>query len=167
MNIRVATEYDLKDILEIYNHSIINTTAVYSYEPWSFKDIKNWFLTKKESGYAILVAVKEEKVSGFASFGLFRNWPAYKNSVEHSVHIHPDFRRQGLASMLINKIIIEAKLRKMHTLIGGVDANNKGSIQLHLNLGFKEVGHFKQVGYKFDNWLDLKFFQLILDSTEV
>ena len=163
MIVRPAEESDLSAILEIYNHSIVHTTAVYSYQPLPYAYIENWFRQKQEDGFPVLVAVNNAQVAGFASFGQFRNWPAYKNTVEHTVHIHPEFRRQGIASQLILRIIDEAKLRNMHTLIGGVDAENLGSIKFHEKLGFQEVAHFRQVGYKFDKWLDLKFFQLILD----
>jgi phosphinothricin acetyltransferase len=162
MIIRPAEELDLSTILEIYNHSIVHTTAVYSYHPLTYAYIDSWFRQKQEDGFPVIVAVSNAQVVGFASFGQFRNWPAYKRTAEHTVHIHPEFQRLGIASQLILRIIDEAKQRNMHTLIGGVDGANSGSIKLHEKLGFQEVAHFRQVGYKFDKWLDLKFFQLIL-----
>lgn len=163
MEIRSATDRDLKGILEIYNHSILNTTSVYSYEPWTYEMMEEWFNTKVKVGYPVLVSVENLDVCGFASFGSFRNWPAYENSVEHSVHIHPHFRRKGIASKLISLLIEDAKSKGKHVFIGGVDSKNEGSILLHQKLGFEKVAHFKQVGHKFNEWLDLLFFQITLE----
>jgi phosphinothricin acetyltransferase len=164
-SIRKATEKDLEAILEIYNHSIIHTTSVYSYKPYSIAMLKKWFDEKAENNYPVFVAETDNKVVGFAVYGSFRNWPAYKYSVEHSVHVHPDYRRRGIAKKLMQEIINFANKNKVHTIIAGIDASNTASIQLHKQLGFEEVAHFKEVGYKFGKWLDLKFFQLILKTS--
>ena len=125
---------------------------------------KKWFEEKKAAGHPIFVAEGDNKVAGFISYGHFRAWPAYKYTMEHSVHVHKDFRRQGVATMLVNKLIESAKQNDVHSLIGVIDASNAASVQLHEQFNFKEVGHFKEVGYKFNQWLDLKFFQLLLET---
>ena len=103
---------------------------------------------------------------GFASYGPFRNWPAYKYSVEHSVYVHKDYRGKGVATVLMKEIISKAKEQDYHTLIAGIDVDNAGSIALHEKLGFHHTGTMRQVGFKFDRWLDLAFYQLILDTPE-
>lgn len=85
--IRKATEKDLEAILEIYNHSIIHTTSIYSYTPHTIEMIKKWFDEKLENNCPVFVAEIDNKVAGFAAYGSFRTWPAYKYSVEHSVHV--------------------------------------------------------------------------------
>jgi L-amino acid N-acyltransferase len=160
--IRNATENDLKGILEIFNHAILNTTAVYDYNPHTIEMRKKWFDDKMSSNIPVLVAELNNRIAGFASYGPFRAREAYKYSVEHSVYVHLDFRKQGIASGLLQQLMDEAKQKEIHTIIAGIDAENAISIHLHQKFGFEQTGHLKQVGYKFGKWLDLVFMQLIL-----
>jgi L-amino acid N-acyltransferase len=163
--IRHATEKDLPGILEIYNDAIINTTAVYDYKEHTQEMRVKWFQEKKQNNFPVLVAVVENKIAGFSSYGWFRTWAAYKYSVEHSVYVHPDFRRRGIAKKILQRLIDEAKQKEVHTMIAGIDANNTISLELHKQLGFEQTAHMKQVGYKFGKWLDLIFMQLILNNS--
>lgn len=162
--IRPAEERDLPEILDIYNWSILNTTSVYSYKPHTAKMRKEWFEEKKKYKHPVFVAESDKKIAGFISYGYFRTWPAYKYTAEHSVHVHKDYRRQRIASLLLEKIIESAKQNNVHALIGAIDASNEASVKLHEQFHFKEVGHLKEVGYKFNQWLDLKFLELILET---
>ena len=78
MEIRAAVPDDLPQILEIYNEVILNTTAVYSYEPHTLEMRAAWFKERKENGFPVLVSVIENKIAGFCTYGHFRAWPAYK-----------------------------------------------------------------------------------------
>jgi phosphinothricin acetyltransferase len=160
--IRKALEKDVPGILEIYNDAILSTTAVYTYDPHSLALMQQWFKDKQEKGFPVFVAELEQKIAGFASYGPFRPWPAYKHTVEHSIYVHKDFRRQGIAQLLLTALIGQAKADRLHTIVAGIDSENTVSIGLHEKLGFRDVGLLTQVGYKFDRWLDLKFMQLIL-----
>jgi phosphinothricin acetyltransferase len=162
--VREATENDLSKLLEIYNEIILNTTAVYQYEIHTLEMRREWFVTKQRQGYPVFVAEEDNSVAGFSTFGPFRNWQAYKYSVENSIYVAADRRGKGISKLLMTPLIEAAKKLDMHTIIAGIDATNEVSLRLHKNFGFEEVAHFKQVGYKFDRWLDLKFLQLILDT---
>lgn len=164
MIIRDATRSDLQQILDIYNDAIINTTAVYSYKPHTIEMRLEWYEEKISKGIPVIVAEINEKVVGFTSYGPFRVWPAYKYSIEHSVYVHRDFRKQGIAKKLLVHLIETVRKRDIHTMIAGIDADNSASIYLHKQLGFSEAGHFKEVGYKFGKWLNLTFYQLILQN---
>ena len=164
INIRQAEEKDLPEILVIYNDIIVNTTAVYDYKPHTPAMRKQWFDTKKEQGFPVLVAEEAGRIIGFSSIGPFRAWAAYKYSVENSVYVAADVRGKGVGKLLIPPLIEAAKQLDMHTIIAGIDASNEASIRLHQQFGFEEVAHFKQVGYKFGRWLDLKFLQLLLKT---
>jgi len=100
----------------------------------------------------------------FGSFGPFRAWPAYKYTVEHSVYVHKGYRGQGLGREVLLQLIAATKARQVHCMIGGIDATNSGSIALHERLGFRHVGTLPQVGFKFGRWLDVSFYQLLLDT---
>jgi phosphinothricin acetyltransferase len=100
----------------------------------------------------------------FGSYGTFRAWPAYKYTVEHSVYVHRDHRGQGLGFEVMQALIETARERDVHALMGGIDATNTASIALHQRLGFQHVGTLPQVGFKFGRWLDLAFYQLLLET---
>ena len=162
--IRAASEEDLSAILEIYNDAIVNTTSVYHYKPHTLEMRLEWFRDKMKGNFPVIVTEIGGRIAGFATFGPFRPWPAYKYTIEHSVYVHQNFRRQGIASSLLKELIRLAEQHNVHAIVAGIDADNAGSIALHQQLGFSEIGHFKEVGYKFGKWLDLKFLQLILKT---
>jgi L-amino acid N-acyltransferase len=162
IQIREANEHDLPGILAIYNDVIVNTTAVYDYEPHTLDMRKAWFETKQKQGFPVYVAEEGGRLLGLSSIGPFRAWAAYQYSAENSIYVASEARGKGIGRLLLPPIIESAKQLKLHTLIAGIDAGNEASLKLHRHFGFEEVAHFKQVGWKFDRWLDLKFLQLLL-----
>ena len=162
MTIRDANENDLSQLLDIYNDIILNSTAVYQYEVHTLRMRKEWFAAKQQQGFPVFVAEDNDRITGFSTIGSFRQWQAYKYSVENSVYVASDQRGKGIGKLLIQPLIDAAIQMDMHTIIAGIDATNEISLRLHKNFGFEEVAHFKQVGYKFNRWLDLKFLQLML-----
>jgi L-amino acid N-acyltransferase len=166
IQVRNATEKDIPEMLSIYNDIILNTTAVYDYLPHTIEMRQSWYRAKQEQGFPVFVAEEEGKVVGFSSIGPFRAWAAYKYSVENSVYVAAEMRGRGIGKLLIPPLIEAASRLQMHTVIAGIDATNDSSIRLHKSFGFEETAHFRQVGYKFGRWLDLKFFQLILNTPE-
>lgn len=202
ISIRQARESDIPGILEIYNDAILNTTALYTYEPFTLKMMQQWFSEKAAKNFPVFIAeapasaaaktstgksnpaagnassaesnlaiAKAEPgkaaapiVAGFASYGPFRPWPAYKYSVEHSIYVNKDQRGKGIAKKLLRTLIDHATNANLHTIVAGIDSQNDVSINLHRQLGFKEIGQIAQVGYKFGRWLDLVFMQLILEN---
>jgi len=164
VTIRPAAETDLVEILRIYNHAIEHTTAVFDYRPHSIDMRREWFRAKQAASLPVLVAGEPGAVHGFATYGPFRAWPAYKYSVEHSVYVDPAVHRQGIGSALIRAILDEARGRGLHVVMAGITADNGVSLRLHERLGFKEVAHIPEIGFKFGRWLDLKFLQVVLDT---
>lgn len=152
-------------ILDIFNDAIINSTALYDYKPRPPESMIGWFKTKEINQFPVIGATDEAgTLLGFASYGTFRAWPAYKYSVEHSVYVHQDHRGSGIGKSLLLQLIETAKAQEYHLMIGGIDTNNLASIALHERLGFTHAGTIKQAGFKFGNWLDLGFYQLILET---
>jgi phosphinothricin acetyltransferase len=162
VTIRDANENDLSQLLNIYNDIILNSTAVYQYEVHTLQMRKEWFAAKQQQGFPVFVAEDNDRITGFSTIGSFRQWQAYKYSVENSVYVASDQRGKGIGKLLMQPLIDAAIQMDMHTIIAGIDATNEISLRLHKNFGFEEVAHFKQVGYKFNRWLDLKFLQLML-----
>lgn len=162
--IREAIENDILEILDIYNAAILNTTSVYDYNAHTFQDRKQWYKKKKQEGYPILVYEANNKVVGFATFGPFREWPAYKYSVEHSIYVHERCRNKGIGTLLIKEIIRITNEREFATLVAGIDEANENSVKMHEKLGFKHSGTINKAGYKFGKWLNLAFYQLDLEG---
>ena len=162
VSVRKATTSDIFSILEIVNYSIEKTTANYNYEPQSLESQQKWFDNKMEAGFPILVAVLDEIVIGFGTYGTFREKIGYQFTVEHSVYVAPNFIGKGVGKVLLTELIQTARANGFHTMIGGIDASNAQSIAFHAKFGFKECGIIKEAGFKFGRWLDLLFMQLLL-----
>ena len=162
----LATRADLPEILGIYNEVIRNSTAVYQEIEWNEERGEVWFAAKLATGYPFLVARDGSGVTGFGSFGEFRAWPCYRNTVEHSVHIRSDRRGLGLGRALVVELMSRATAMNKHVMIAGIDADNAVSIKLHENLGFTKAAHFHEVGFKFGRWLDLVFLECRLPATK-
>ena len=160
--IRDAREADLAAMLAIYNDAVLTTTAVYDYKPRSREQQVAWFQAKREQGLPVLVAADGDTVVGFASYGPFRPWPAYLHSVENSLYVALEWRGRGIGSSLLPALIRRAGDRGLHTMIAGIDAANEASLRLHAKFGFERVALFREVGWKFERWLDLAFLQLML-----
>ena len=152
-------------ILDIFNEAIATSTALYDYQPRPPESMTAWFDAKARGGYPVIgIESPDGALLAFGSFGAFRAWPAYKYTVEHSVYVHRNHRGRGLGLLVMQALIAAARDRDVHCLMGGIDATNQGSIALHERLGFRHVGTLPQVGFKFGRWLDLSFYQLLLDT---
>ena len=124
-----------------------------------------WFRTKTDGGFPVIGAEDDAGVLlGFASYGTFRAHAAYKYTVEHSVYVAAAHRGRGVGLVLMRELIENARRRGYHVLVGGIDATNDVSIALHRKLGFTPSGIVREVGFKFGRWLDLAFYQLVLDG---
>jgi len=160
--IRDATVNDLPGILEIYNHAIINTTAVYSEQSHTLDMRLSWFNDRIGNGFPVFVAEINGMIAGFSTFGHFRAWLCLRYTVDNYVYVHINHRGNGLSKLLLQPLIDRARKMKLHAMIAGIDGENEVSYRLHQSFGFVEVAHFKEVGFKFGRWLDLKFMELIL-----
>jgi L-amino acid N-acyltransferase len=157
-----ANEGDVEGILAIFNDVIASSTSVFSETPVTLENRLEWFTGRLERGFPVLVARDEAGVAGFGSFGDFRNWPGYRFTVEHSIHVRADRRGQGIGTALIEALVERATERGVHAMIAGVDAQNEGSLRLHERLGFVEAARMPQVGFKWGRWLDLVFLVRLL-----
>ena len=152
-----------QQILAIFNDAILHSTALYDYKPRTLESMDLWFENKRKGNFPVIGVVAESgELLGFASYGTFRAWPAYKYTVEHSIYVAAEHRGKGVGKQLLQQVIDEACAQNYHVLIGGIDSQNAVSIHLHRQFGFQHAGTLRQVGFKFGRWLDLDFYQLVL-----
>jgi L-amino acid N-acyltransferase len=165
IRVRDAQADDLPAMLAIYNEVVANSTAIYSFQPSTLDERREWFRVRSSGGWPVLAAVRDDELLGYASFAEFRGaWPGYLHSVEHSVYVRADCRQQGVGRALVQALLPIAADMDKHVMIGGIDAANEASLRLHERLGFQRVAHFREVGRKFGRWLDLVFVQRFIDA---
>lgn len=154
-------------MLEIFNDAILNSTALYDYRPRTLASMDDWFAAKRRGGYPVLgYEDGQGRLLAFGSYGAFRAFPAYKYTVEHSIYVHREHRGQGLGIALMRELIAAARAQDVHVMVGGIDMGNAASIAMHEKLGFVHAGTIRQAGFKFGRWLDLGFYQLVLETPE-
>ena len=152
-------------ILDIFNDAILHSTALYDYQARTMDNMVSWFNNKEAGNYPVIGIESESgELMGFASYGSFRAYPANKYTLEHSVYVANAHRGKGIASLLMQRLIELAQEQNYHTLIGSIDASNQPSIALHEKLGFTHAGTIRHAGFKFGDWLDLAFYQLLLPT---
>jgi L-amino acid N-acyltransferase len=154
-----------ESILSILNDAIATTTAIYDETPRTIETMREWFSVKTAKSYPVLGLVNDsEQFVAFSTYGPFRPLFGYRFTVEHSVYVHRDHRHHGYGRRMLSEIIARAKVNSVHTMIGVIDSSNDASIALHTSMGFTHTGTLREVGFKFDRWLDVMFFQLVLES---
>jgi L-amino acid N-acyltransferase len=162
--IRPAVASDLPALLEIYNEVIAHSTAVFAHTPATLAERTAWYQARLDAGFPVLVAEAPQGLAGFATFGEFRASPGYRYCVEHTVHVHTDWRGQGVGKRLVQALFPLATDLGKHIMIGAVDAANEASLRMHERLGFARVAHLREAGRKFERWLDLVLVQRFIDA---
>jgi L-amino acid N-acyltransferase len=162
-----CTERHLPAIREILNDAILHSTAIYDYAPRTPAMIARWFEHKQEGNFPVLgVEADDGSLAGFATYGPFRAFPAYKYTVEHSVYVANSQRGQGIGTALLRALIDAAQTQQLHVMIGVIDSANEDSVRFHRAFGFTPCGTIRQVAFKFGRWLDVEFHQLILRTPD-
>jgi phosphinothricin acetyltransferase len=165
ITVRPAVEVDLPDILEIYNEAVLHTTASYDYEPRTLEHRREWFIERQREDYAVFVAVNPEgRIVGWSALNPYHSRCGFRFTAENSVYVAADQRGQGIGGLLLAPLLEAAVRRGLHSIIAAVDAENEASLRLHATFGFEKVGHFKQVGYKFNRWLDVVYLEKLLGA---
>jgi L-amino acid N-acyltransferase YncA len=153
--IRPAQPRDLAAITAIYDHAVRYGTASFEIEPPDEGEMARRYEALRAGDYPYLVAEIGDAIAGYAYAGPYRARPAYYWTVEDSIYIAPQSQRRGIGRALLDRLIADAEaggFRQMIAVIG--DSANAGSIELHRRAGFRMVGTFDNVGFKFGRWLD-------------
>ena len=164
MNLRAGNGEDLPGISRIHNEVVASSDAIFSELPETPEARQAWFEQRTAAGMPVLVARSGEEILGFASYGPFRPWPGYRETVELTVHVRGDSRRMGIGRALVGALIERARAQGMHAMMAGIDGGNEPSIALHRALGFVEVGLLPEVAIKHGRRLDLLLMELLLDK---
>ena len=158
--IRDATTKDAKPILEIYSHYVLNTHSTFELVPPSLRSMEDKI---NQSKYPWFVLEQNEKVVGYAYATQWKPREAYSKTVEVSIYLHTDAHGKGLGTTLYQKLLQTLQSQGYHSILAGISLPNDSSIGLHEKLGFQKVGQLREVGYKFDLWVDVGYWELIFE----
>jgi L-amino acid N-acyltransferase YncA len=159
--IRLATSNDLGRINEIYNHYVLHSTCTYQEEPLTAEERTRWFQDHGPA-HPVTVAEVDGKVAGWGSLSRFHPRSAYRFSTENSVYVDHAWHRKGIGGRLLADLIERGRAAGHHTIVAGIDGEQQASIAIHAKFGFEHVARLRQVGYKFNRWLDVIYMQVML-----
>ncbi len=162
VDVRLARLSDAEAIRTIYNHFVENTTSTFDMVPRSLEQQEAW-LSARSGALAVIVAVDaDDTVMGFASLSPYKDRPAYRTSVENSVYVAPGLERRGVGRTLMTTLIEVATEHGYHAMMARISEARESSVGLHRSVGFELVGIEKEVGRKFNQWLDVAVMQKLL-----
>lgn len=161
--IRPAGPADLTGINEIFNHYVAHSTCVWTTTPTSGAERQAWYEEHGES-MPILVAEYDGRILGWGALSSFRTAYTLAGTLEDSVYVHHDFHRQGIGSRLLTELINVARQQGLRSILANISADQGQSIRRHEKFGFQRVAHLRQVGWKFNQWLDAVYLQLVLTN---
>ena len=164
--IRKVTTYDAPEIAAIYNHYIRSSVATFEEEEVRTVTMARRIEKVQTAGMPWLVALKDGSVIGFAYASPWKERDAYRHSVEISVYVSKFHQSQGWGTRLYKELFYELKQRSVRVAIGGITLPNPASVAMHEKFGMQKVAHFEAVGYKFDQWLDVGYWQIVFDKQE-
>jgi L-amino acid N-acyltransferase len=162
ITVRLATEADIPAIREIYNYEVLHGTATFDLEPRTLEDRLQWFRETQTAPYVVLAAEVDGEVLGWGSLRPFRPRPAYRFTCENSVYVHQDWRGKGIGSAILARLVGHARDAGLRTIIAVIAEGHPESEALHARYGFEHAGRIREVGYKFERWLDTIDMQLML-----
>lgn len=160
--IRDVTINDVKQIVDIYNYYVLNSIVTLDLIPFSEQDFEEK-IKIISSQFPFIVYEENNVLLGYAYSNTFRMKPAYNKTVELTIYLKHDELGKQIGKKMYSELLDRLKKQNYHVVIGGLTLPNDASIKLHENFGFEKVAHFKEVGYKFDKWHDVGFWELILD----
>ena len=174
ITLRLATLADAEQIRDIYNHEVLNTTATFDLVPRSLADQEQW-ISARSGAFAALVAVDADagadgdvtpsrSVVGFGSLSPYKERAAYRTSVEDSVYVRRDRNGEGIGKKIVTELLHVAAMSGFHAVFARISTVGEASLALHRSCGFEMVGVEREVGRKFNRWLDVAIMQALLSD---
>ncbi len=162
MHVRLAEPRDAESVRRIYNAEVVGSTATFDLRPRTPEEQAAW-MDDHRGTYPVVVAVDDEdRVLGFGSLSTYRDRPSYATTVENSVYVDTEHRGNGVGRALLEELVRLATLHGFHSMIARIGGDNTPSIALHQACGFEEVGVEREIGRKFNRWLDVAVLQRML-----
>ena len=158
--LREVEQSDAQQIANIYNYYIQNTVITFEEQLVSAEDIQDRIDKIKQAGHIWLVVEIDEQIVGYAYSAPWRDRSAYRFASEVSVYLSNKSQGNGLGSLLYQTLFEQLKFTPIKIIIGGITLPNEASVALHEKFGLEKVAHFRDVGFKFDQWLDVGYWQL-------
>ena len=159
--IRSATRADVEAIRAILNYYIEHSTVIFILKPHTLEERLAWFDAHSQE-HPVTVVEVDGAVVGWGALSPFRPQAAYARTAELSMYLHHDFLGRGLGRAILDDLLVRARAAGHHVLLGVCCSDAISSIGLLESFGFTRVGHFREVGRKFDRWLDVVFLELVL-----
>ena len=160
-SIRLADRGDAEAINAIQNYYVVHSTATFLTDPLTLEQRLAW-LENRSQAHPVVVAEIDGSVVGWGSLEVFRSRPAYRHTAEFSIYVHPERHRRGIGRAVLGDLVARARHLGHHALVGGCCSESTSVIALLEASGFSRVAHFREVGRKFDRWLDVVFLQRLL-----
>ena len=160
--IRKANPKDAAALCAIYNYYIENTTISFEEAPLQTADMEERMRTISAKYPYLVLEDESGEVNGYAYINMWKERSAYRYSAEISIYLRHGFQGRGMGAMLMEKLLEEVRATKIHCLVAGITIPNEKSIALHEKFGFRKVAYFSEIGYKFDKWLDVGYWELII-----
>jgi len=159
--IRACIPADAAGVCRIYNHYVENTVITFEEAPISRAEMEQR-IREISSRWPWLVCDEDGVVAGYAYATAWRPRCAYRLSVESTVYLAPEFVGRGLGARLYRTLIDDLRSRDVHCIVGGIALPNPASVALHEKMGFEKVAHFREIGWKFERWIDVGYWELVL-----
>ena len=154
---------DAEAICQIYNHYVAETIVTFEEQPVAVDEMETR-IRQLAGFYPWLVAEKDQKLVGYAYTSPWKSRYGYRYAVESTIYLVPEAIGRGIGTVLYGELTTLLKASGFHSVMGGIALPNPASIALHEKLGFEKVAHFREVGWKFDRWIDVGYWELILNE---
>jgi phosphinothricin acetyltransferase len=159
--LRIATLADAEPIRAIYNLEVETSTATFDLVPRTLEEQRN-YIAGRSGAFSVLVAVDDGEIVGFAAISAYKERAAYRTTVENAVYVHRDHHGRGIGKRLLSELVAVTQSHGFHSMIARIESSNTASIALHRACGYEVIGVEKEVGRKFNRWLDVTAMQRML-----
>jgi phosphinothricin acetyltransferase len=157
--IRPAAPSDCEVIARIYNYYVRETIITFEEQEVTCAEMEARVADVMTGGLPWLVVEDAAGIAGYAYANKWKARAAYRHSVESTIYLEPTRTRMGLGRPLYEALLGALREMPIHMVIGGIALPNAASVALHERLGFVKVAHFKEVGFKFNQWIDVAYWQ--------
>jgi phosphinothricin acetyltransferase len=165
VTVRAGRLADLQRLTDIYNHYVIETPTTFDTVPFTVEQRREWFGHYHETGrHRLIVAERDGVVMGYTTSSPFSDRAAYDTTVETTILCAPEFVGQGIGKLLYGALFDALAPEDVHSALARVTLPNKGSHDIHLHFGFREMGIMREAGRKFGKYWDVAFYQKMMSG---